>query len=317
MKEIIVKGNDKAQRLDRFLTKAVPLLPQSLMQKFIRTKRIKVNGARAERGYRLLEGDRVQLFIGDEFFSDISCKYAHLLEVKPQLDIIYEDENILIIDKKPGVVCQPDFPGDKESLVTRVQAYLLKTKQWIAQEENSFVPALCNRIDRNTGGIVLAAKNALALKTLNEKIRQREVEKYYLCIVCGKPKPEAGEVGGDILKDALTNTVQVLDSARQGAKRAVTLYKTLETKGDASLVECQILTGRSHQIRAHMAHIGTPLLGDRKYGGRQVPGEYQALYAYKVKFAFKGEPGALEYLKGREFSVPEVEFAKKYIDFFI
>lgn len=317
MKEIVIKGNDGAQRLDRFLSKAVPLLPLNLMQKFIRIKRIKVNGKRTERNYRLALGDRVQLYIGDEFFSDLGLKYAHLVQVRPELNIVYEDENILIIDKNPGIVCQPDSADDTESLVSRVMAYLLKSQQWVPDEENSFVPALCNRIDRNTGGIVLAAKNAQALKTLNEKIRQREMEKYYLCVVCGRPQPEEAELGGYILKDADTNSVKVLEREEPGAKRAVTYYKTLAAKDDISLVECQIMTGRSHQIRAHMASIGCPLIGDRKYGGKEVQSGYQALYAYKVTFDFQGESGVLEYLTGRTFTVKSVGFAEKYFNYII
>lgn len=320
MREFLIKENDANQRLDRFLGKAVPLLPQSLAQKFIRTKRIKINGKRTERNYRLSVGDKVQLYIGDEYFGPVSPKYAHLAAVDSELNIVYEDDNILIIDKEPGIVCQPDKSDDRESLVTRVQAYLYKTKKWIPEEETTFVPALCNRLDRNTGGIVLAAKNAQALKALNEKIRLGQVRKYYLCIVCGVPEPSESVLDCYILKDRHKNRVTVLHEKSDGAKRAITSYKTLETRGGGnggggiSLVECEIMTGRSHQIRAQMASIGCPLLGDAKYGEGGVKGNerWQALYSYKVAFSFSGESGMLDYLSGRTFAVKSVDFAEKY-----
>lgn len=315
MREFVISENDADQRLDRFLGKAVPLLPQSLAQKFIRTKRIKLNGKRGEQSQRLSVGDRVQLYIGDEFFDVSPAKYAHLAAISPELDIIYEDKNILIIDKKPGIVCQPDREDDRESLVTRVQAYLYKEKVWNPAEENAFVPALCNRIDRNTGGIVLAAKNAQALKTLNEKIRSGEVGKYYLCIVRGVPEPDKAVLESFILKDTEKNRVTVHSVELKGSKRAVTGYRVLETRGDISLVKCEIETGRSHQIRAQMASIGCPLLGDAKYGG--VDGgrgseKYQVLYSYQVSFNFRGDSGVLEYLSGKTFEVKSVNFVEKY-----
>lgn len=318
MREFLIKENDANQRLDRFLGKAVPLLPQSLTQKFIRTKHIKVNGKRTERNYRLAVSDRVQLYIGDEYFEPVFEKYSYLTAVNPELDIVYEDDNILIIDKKPGIICQPDTANDRGSLITRIQAYLYKTKRWVPEEENSFVPAICNRIDRNTGGIVLAAKNAGALKTLNEKIRLGQVGKYYLCIVSGKPEPREAVLDSYILKDKDKNRVTVSHEKREGSKRAITRYKTLESRGrdgdGISLVECEIMTGRSHQIRAHMASIGCPLQGDTKYGGGRVVGEekWQALYSYKVSFNFSGERGMLDYLSGRTFTVKSVDFVKKY-----
>lgn len=312
MKEIFIQENDAEQRLDRFLTKAVPLLPQSLAQKLIRTKKIKINGKRTERNYRLNVGDKVELYIGDEFFSQISAKYAHLVAVRPELSIVYEDENILIIDKKPGVVCQPETSDDTESLVSRVQAYLLKTKNWVPENESSFVPALCNRIDRNTGGIVLAGKNASSLKALNEKIRLGQIGKYYLCIVCGKPEPKEAVLENFIYKDSERNRVTVLNEEVKASKRAVTRYRTIDTKDDISLVECKIMTGRSHQIRSQMASIGCPLMGDRKYGGKYIDGEWQALYSYKVSFDFSG--GVLDYLSGRTFTVKSVNFAVKYFN---
>ena len=318
MKEIQVKENDKNQRLDRFVGKAVPLLPDSLLQKYIRLKRIKVNGKKADRAMRLTQGDTVQLYIGDEFFEKPNDNNAYLKVGNPKLDIVYEDENILLINKKPGVLCHSASAWDWNTVVANIQAYMLRNGEWDPGSENAFAPALCNRIDRNTGGIVIAAKNAEALRIINEKIKLREIEKYYLCAVKGNPYPARGRLEDYIFKDASKNRVYVKSSPEPGAKTAVTEYKVLRTRGELSLVECRLLTGRTHQIRAQMAHAGWPLLGDGKYGterfNRQFGEKQQALYSYKLIFEFPTDAGILNYLKGKIFSVDEagIEFVKKY-----
>ncbi|MBQ6048814.1 MAG: RluA family pseudouridine synthase [Oscillospiraceae bacterium] len=318
MKEIQVKENDKNQRLDRFVGKAVPLLPDSLLQKYIRLKRIKVNGKKADRAMRLTQGDTVQLYIGDEFFEKPNDNNAYLKVGNPKLDIVYEDENILLINKKPGVLCHSAGVWDWNTVVANIQAYMLRNGEWDPGSENAFAPALCNRIDRNTGGIVIAAKNAEALRIINEKIKLREIEKYYLCAVKGNPYPARGRLEDYIFKDASKNRVYVKSSPEPGAKTAVTEYKVLRTRGELSLVECRLLTGRTHQIRAQMAHAGWPLLGDGKYGterfNRQFGEKQQALYSYKLIFEFPTDAGILNYLKGKIFSVDEagIEFVKKY-----
>ncbi|MBQ1641577.1 MAG: RluA family pseudouridine synthase [Oscillospiraceae bacterium] len=318
MREIQVKENDKNQRLDRFVGKAVPLLPDSLLQKYIRLKRIKVNGKKADRATRLMQGDTVQLYIGDEFFEKPNDNNAYLKVGNPKLDIVYEDENILLINKKPGVLCHSAGAWDWNTVVANIQAYMLRNGEWDPGTENAFAPALCNRIDRNTGGIVIAAKNAEALRIINEKIKLREIEKYYLCAVKGNPHPTQGRLEDYIFKDASKNRVYVKSSPEPGAKTAVTEYKVLQTRGGLSLVECRLLTGRTHQIRAQMAHAGWPLLGDGKYGterfNRQFGEKQQALYSYKLIFEFPTDAGILNYLKGKSFSVDKsnIEFVKKY-----
>ena len=188
--------------------------------------------------------------------------------------------------------------------------------EWRPKEENSFAPALCNRIDRNTGGIVIAAKNAEALRILNDKIRDREIEKYYLCAVQGRPKPPSGRLENYLFKDAGKNQVYVKNRPEPGTKTAVTEYRVLCSKGPLSLVECHLLTGRTHQIRVQMAHAGWPLLGDGKYGRERFNRDFgekgQALYSYKLCFSFPTDAGVLEYLRGREFTVKRVDFAEKY-----
>ena len=307
MKEFTIKANDAGQRLDRFVGKAVPLLPESLLQKYIRLKRIKVNGKGAKRDTRLALGDTLQLYINDEFFERPREENSYLKVGTPRLDIVYEDENILLVDKKPGVLCHSAGVWDYNTLIANIQAYMAQKGEWRPKEENSFTPALCNRIDRNTGGIVIAAKNAAALRVLNDKIRDREIEKYYLC---------AGRLENYLFKDADKNQVYVKSKPEPGARTAVTEYRVLRTNGALSLVECRLLTGRTHQIRAQMAHAGWPLLGDGKYGVERVNRSYgekgQALYSYRLEFTFQTDAGCLEYLRGKEFRVKSVDFAEKY-----
>ena len=316
MKELTVRNNDAGQRLDRFVGKAVPLLPESLLQKYIRLKRIKLNGKSAKRDTRLNGGDVLQLFINDEFFEKPREENAYLKVGTPRLTIVYEDENILLADKKPGVLCHSAGAWDYNTLIANIQAYLAQKGEWRPREENAFAPALCNRIDRNTGGIVIAAKNAEALRILNDKIREREIEKYYLCAVQGRPKPAGGRLENFLFKDASRNQVYIKQKNESGARSAVTEYRTLCSSGALSLVECRLLTGRTHQIRAQMAYAGWPLLGDGKYGSERFNRDFgekgQALYSYRLVFDFPTDAGLLNYLRGREFRVEKIDFVEKY-----
>ena len=316
MREFHIGKNDENQRLDRFLGKAVPLLPASLAQKYIRLKRIKVNGARAQRDQKLRAGDILQCYINDEFFETPSEENVYLTITTPRLSIVYEDENIMLLDKPAGQVVHADEHEKVNTLVNHMLAYLYQKREWKPREENAFIPALCNRIDRNTGGIVIAAKNAEALRILNDKIRGREIEKSSLCVVCGRPKPAEGRLEGYLFKDAVKNQVYVTKKPQPGAKTAVTEYRTLCSARGLSLVECRLLTGRTHQIRAQMAAAGCPLLGDGKYGRERINRTYgetgQMLYSYKLTFTLPTDAGILEYLRGRTFQVQRVPFAEKY-----
>ena len=315
MKEFTISKNDAGQRLDRFVAKAVPLLPASLLQKYIRLKRIKVNGKGSVRDARLQQGDILQLYINDEFFEAPKQDNAYLTVAVPKLNIVYEDENIILVDKKPGQAVHPhDGAEYGKTLIDHIQAYLYAKREWRPREENSFTPALCNRIDRNTGGIVIAAKNAESLRILNQKIKDRELDKRYLCIVHGTPKPKEGTLKGYLFKDAAKNRVYVTKESQKGSKTCITNYKTLQSKDGLSLVECELITGRTHQIRAQMAFAGHPLLGDGKYGklDKRYDRTYQALYSYKLLFDFKTDGGILQYLHGKEFCVERVDFAEEY-----
>lgn len=316
MREFTIGKNDAGQRLDRFVAKNLPLLPPALLQKYIRLKRIKVNGKGSKRDVRLETGDILQLYINDEFFDKPNEENLFLTVFKPQLNIVYEDENLLLVDKRPGMSVHADETEKVNTLINHIQAYLYQKREWNPKWENTFAPALCNRIDRNTGGIVIAAKNAETLRIINEKIRAHELEKSYLCITVGRPKRPEGKIEGFLLKDEAKKEVRFFHKPVPGGKTAVTLYRTLESRGGLSLVECRLLTGRTHQIRVSMAEIGCPLLGDGKYGKGDVNRRYhetrQALYSYKLRFDFPTDAGLLNYLKGQEFTVENVPFREKY-----
>ena len=315
MKEIRIGLNDAGQRLDRFIAKAVPLLPASLAQKYIRIKRIKRNNVKTERDCRLEAGDVLQLYINDEFFDKPREDNAFLTVASPKINIVYEDEHILLADKRPGQAVHPhDGAEYGRTLIDHIQSYLYQKKEWRPREENSFTPALCNRIDRNTGGIVIAAKTAEALRVLNQKIKDREMDKRYLAIVEGKLKHQEGSLKGYLFKDAKKNRVFVTDTPQSGAKSCQTNYKVLAFRNGLSLVECELITGRTHQIRAQFAHAGHPLLGDGKYGklDKRFDRNYQALYSYKLTFDFSTDAGALAYLNGKTFQVDNVDFVGEY-----
>ena len=306
MRTLIINRNDAGQRLDKFLSKAVKAMPKSLMYKGIRTKKIKVNRKRAEIGYILEEGDTVELFISEEFFSDNASDSA-FMKLTPKLDIVYEDENIMLLDKRPGLIVHSDDEEDVNTLISHVKAYLYRKGEYKPEDEQSFAPALCNRIDRNTGGIVIAAKNAEALRIMNEKIRNDELSKFYLAAVHGHMPKKADTLHGYLRKDQANNIVDISTVKKPGYKEIITKYRVLDENNSLSLVEVELVTGRTHQIRAHFSSIGHPLLGDGKYGvnrdDKKLGYKFQALYAFRLEFHFRTDSGALSYLNGKSFSI--------------
>ena len=312
MRELVVKKNDANQRLDKFLLKKFKTMPKKMAYMYIRKKCVKVNGKKATPEVMLKENDLLTFYIKDEFFDNIQEENYEFLKAPKNLKIIYEDENIILLDKKPGVIVHQDKSYHFDCLLLRLQHYLYDNGEYNPKEENCFAPALVNRIDRNTGGIVIGAKNAESLRILNQKMKDRELNKFYLCLLINKPKKDNAILSDYLIKNEKTNKVTVLRNEKQGAKKILTKYSVLETNNNLTLCEVELLTGRTHQIRAHMSSIGCPILGDNKYGNKKLNQKYslskQCLYSYKLAFDFTTDSGILSYLDKKDFSTNDIWF---------
>lgn len=312
MRELVVKKNDANQRLDKFLLKKFKTMPKKMAYMYIRKKCVKVNGKKATPEVMLKENDLLTFYIKDEFFDNIQEENYEFLKAPKTLKIIYEDENIILLDKKPGVIVHQDKSYHFDCLLLRLQHYLYDNGEYNPKEENCFAPALVNRIDRNTGGIVIGAKNAESLRILNQKMKDRELHKFYLCLLINKPKKDNAILSDYLIKNEKTNKVTVLRNEKQGAKKILTKYSVLETINNLTLCEVELLTGRTHQIRAHMSSIGCPILGDNKYGNKKLNQKYslskQCLYSYKLAFDFTTDSGILSYLDKKDFSTNDIWF---------
>ena len=314
---ITVTRNDAGQRLDKFLTKTYKALPMAMLYKAIRKKDIKRNGKRIAAEDKVEAGDVIAVYLPDDVLVQTAPVYE-FMHASRSLSIVYEDEHMMLLNKPVGLIVHPDDSEFTDTLIFRVQRYLYEKGEYDPEAENSFAPALVNRIDRNTCGIVIAAKTAAALRILNEKLKNREIQKYYLCIVHGKMPKQSDTLEAFLEKNEAQNRVYISDTAKAGARTIRTRYTVLEQKNNLSLLEIHLLTGRTHQIRAHMASIGHPLLGDGKYGtnalNKGTGFNKQALCSYRLCFDFESDAGELNYLKGKEFTLEDVWFAQEFRD---
>lgn len=307
MIEIIISKNQANQRFDRFLRKYFENAPLSVILKNIRKKNFKINNKRAKNNDFICEGDVVKMYISDENYNE----WLTNTDFKPgdfNLDIVYEDDNIIIMDKDYGELTHAASKDDYgNNLVDNMLSYLYKTKSF-DMSDKTFKPAVVNRLDRNTAGLVIGAKNSESLRILNKTIKENKIDKYYLTLVSGEIRNDF-KIDSTISKNKNKNKVK---KSNEG-KNILTYFKALETNGDYSFIECKLITGRTHQIRYSLRENGTPILGDRKYGFKPVNAKIrdkfginnQILLSYKIVFP---EIKGLEYLAGREF------LSKKYDD---
>ena len=315
MKTIIADKTWDGRRLTRFAQKALPAASAGQIAKFLRLGRIKVDGKRGKEDTVLSEGQQVDFYVEDEWFIAPEREDPFYSKIRPKLTILYEDEHVLLLDKRVGLICHPDEGEKVHTLLTYAQAYLYQKGEWHPQRD--FAPALCNRIDRFTAGVVIIAKTQEALKVMDAKIRTHEVEKYYLCAVHGRMKYPEGTLRHFLIKKPEQKKVTVLNRSEPGAKETITYYRAVDENNGLTLCECLLGTGRTHQIRAQFAHIGHPLLGDNQYGKATLNEKYgrvngQALCAYRLIFAFETDAGCLDHLNGLCVQVKDVPFVREY-----
>lgn len=311
MRQFTVGPEVEDRRLDRWLSATFGRISMAQAQKIIRQEQVRVNGKHPQQGAHVRAGDEIKLYVADEWLEPPEKKPDPFYgPFRWKLDILYEDENVLLIDKRPGMLCHADEREKVDTLVNHARAYLYQKGEW-TNEKGAFAPSLCNRIDRFTGGVVLIAKTEEALHILDKKIRDREVTKQYLCIARGHFDRESGLLDGYLTH--VGRRVQVSKHPVPGAQRAQTGFRVLEERDGLALLECELFTGRTHQIRAQLAAAGHPLLGDGQYGrAREGERQFQALYAYKVTFSFRTDAGCLENLRGQTFEVRRVPFVAEY-----
>lgn len=307
MKELKITEREQNQRLDKFLQKYFNTAPKSFIYKMLRKKRIKHNGKKADGSEIIQDGDTLIMYLSEDTMDSFMSEKT-IEEAERHFGIVYEDENILVVSKPAGLLVHPENSADKDTLIDQILFYLNEKGEYIPTKESSFTPAVCNRLDRNTGGIVLAGKNLQSVQAINKAIAERHIQKFYITMVKGEMK-EPAEFYGYHVKDSDSNKVKVLKKEVPGASKIYTKVKPIKVKDNFSLLEVELITGKSHQIRAHLKSMGYYVIGDRKYGDERTNRRFrekfglnnQFLYAYRV--VWNENDGYLSYLNGREFSV--------------
>ena len=305
MKIIKVKENDTNIRLDNFIMKLFPNLSKIYIFKAIRTNKVKVNGKKPKFDYRLQLNDEIKVFLN----SDLENKKDNWKLANDKLDVVYEDDNLIIVNKPIKLLVNDEREELADTLINRIKKYLFAKGKWDPKMENQFEPCLVHRIDFNTSGLVIAAKTHEASVILSQKIKDREIDKFYQCLVYGKMPQQSQLLEAYWSKPTNSNIVKISNQSVNDGKYIATKYKVIkyDSKQDVSLLEIELMTGRTHQIRAHLAFVGHPLVGEQKYISKEINKKTnyksQALVAYKLVFNFKTDAGKLNYLKGKEVKI--------------
>lgn len=304
MKEFTITDTSANRRLDKFMSDVMPNVKQGEIYKALRKKKVRVNGKHKDGSYRTSPGDIVQIYMNDECFEYTKPDFTWI-NAASDINVVYEDENIIIADKPSGMPSQ-DNPETSDSLESRIRSYLYRNGDIDLNATPLFIPSLCHRIDRNTSGLVIAAKNSASLKIINEKIKNREIRKFYLCETERAPMPPSGTIKGYLVKNASSRKMIFSTESTPKSTYCETSYQTLK-HGSPAVVEAELLTGRTHQIRASFSYIGCPLSGDVKYGAKpDNRHSYQHLVSHKIVFDFKTDGGLLNYLAGKTITTQNI-----------
>lgn len=314
MQTIKINKNDTNLRIDNFLHLTFPNLKKSKIYQAIREKKIKVNNKKTSYDYRTILNDEIQIYLPDELLTKnkISVVSNH-----QDFDVVYEDDNIMIVNKHPGIVVHSDQNNEQNTLINQVINYLINKHEYDPNLENHFCPSLINRLDRNTFGLLIVAKNHHSLNILNKKMKNREIHKFYCCWVFGLVKDKKiHKCQAYLTKNSTNNTVKITNHPYNNhSKKILTSFRCIKTHENYSLLEVELLTGRTHQIRAHLNYLGLPIVGEQKYNSKEIKKQnrkfkHQLLCSYKIYFDFKTPSGILDYLNHRTYNLPTNMFNK-------